>query len=239
VRVLSIVHDPTSTGGGGLFERIVEERGHRLERWIAAEGEEPPGEPSTWDAIMVFGGAMHPDQDGEHPWLAGEARFLERALATGVPLLGVCLGAQLIARAAGAEVGPAAHSEIGWHAVELSEEASDDPVLGVLPRRFEALQWHYYSFGLPDGAVLLASSPAARQAYRLRAHCWGIQFHAEVDRHMLDHWLRAGREELPKPVVELRVETDRLLPTWNEQGRALCGAFLDEAVRLAGTPAAA
>jgi GMP synthase (glutamine-hydrolysing) len=239
VRVLSIVHEPTSTGGGGLFERAVPEAGHRLERWVAAEGGEPPGDASAWDAIMVFGGAMHPDQDAEHPWLGAEARFIEHALAIEVPLLGVCLGAQLIARAAGAEIGPAARSEIGWHEVELTEQGSTDPVLGALPGRFAAFQWHYYSFALPEGAVLLASSPAARQAYRLREHCWGIQFHAEVDRHMLDHWLHAGQDELPKPVEEMRAETDRRLPTWNEQGRALCDAFLGEAVRLAGSPAAA
>jgi GMP synthase (glutamine-hydrolysing) len=237
VRVLSIVHEPTSTGGGGLFERAVPEQGHRLDRWVAAEDEEPPGDASTWDAIMVFGGAMHPDQDAEHPWLAGEARFLEQALAAEVPLLGVCLGAQLIARAAGAETGPAPRSEIGWHEVELSEQGSDDPVLGALPRRFAAFQWHYYSFGLPADATLLATSPAARQAFRRGDRVWGIQFHAEVDRHMLDHWLRAGREELPKPVDEIRAETDRLLPVWNGHGRALCEAFLDEAMRLAAVPA--
>jgi GMP synthase (glutamine-hydrolysing) len=230
MRVLSIVHEAGATGGGGIFERAVPERGHRLDRWVAAEGEVPPGEPSDWDAVMVFGGAMHPDQDAEHPWLAGEAAFLEAALAQDVPLLGVCLGAQLIARAAGAEVGPAYDAEVGWYEVSLDD--GQDPVLGALPHRFLAFQWHYYTFELPPGAVQLAASEAARQAYRLGDRVWGIQFHAEVDRHMLDHWLREGREELPKPIEEIRAEVDRHLPTWNEQGRALCDAFLDEAARL-------
>ena len=101
MRVLSIVHEAGPTGGGGIFERAVTERGDRLDRWVAADGEAPPGAPSDWDAVMVFGGAMHPDQDAEHPWLADEDGFLETALADGVPLLGVCLGAQLIARGAG------------------------------------------------------------------------------------------------------------------------------------------
>lgn len=232
MRVLSIVHEPGPTGGGGIFERTVPERGHRLDRWVAAHGHAPPGDPSAWDAIMVFGGAMHPDQDAEHPWLGGEAGFLEAALAERVPLLGVCLGAQLIARAAGAGVGPANAAEVGWYEVELGREGRDDPVVGVLPRRFDAFQWHYYTFELPAGAVQLASSSAARQAYRLGDRVWGIQFHAEVDRHMLDHWLREGRDELAKPVEEVRVETDSRLPTWNEQGGALCDAFLDEAARL-------
>jgi len=231
MRVLSIVHEAGPTGGGGIFERAVPERGDRLDRWVAADGEAPPGTPSDWDAVMVFGGAMHPDQDGEHPWLAGEAGFIETALADGVPLLGVCLGAQLIARAAGASVGPSGSPEVGWFEV-ARDDGCDDPVVGVLPDRFRAFQWHYYTFDLPPGAALLAASDAARQAYRLGDRVWGIQFHAEVDRRMLDHWLREGREELPKPVEELRAETDRYLPTWNEQGKTLCEAFLAEASRL-------
>ena len=231
MRVLSIVHEAGPTGGGGIFERAVPERGDRLDRWVAADGEAPPGTPSDWDAVMVFGGAMHPDQDGEHPWLAGEAGFIETALADGVPLLGVCLGAQLIARAAGASVGPSGSPEVGWFEV-ARDDRRDDPVVGSLPDRFRAFQWHYYTFDLPPGAALLAASDAARQAYRLGDRVWGIQFHAEVDRRMLDHWLREGREELPKPVEELRAETDRYLPTWNEQGKALCEAFLAEALRL-------
>jgi GMP synthase-like glutamine amidotransferase len=231
MRVLSIVHEAGPTGGGGIFERAVPERGDRLDRWVAADGEAPPGTPSDWDAVMVFGGAMHPDQDGEHPWLAGEAGFIETALADGVPLLGVCLGAQLIARAAGASVGPSGSPEVGWFEV-ARDDGCDDTVVGGLPDRFRAFQWHYYTFDLPPGAALLAASDAARQAYRLGDRVWGIQFHAEVDRRMLDHWLREGREELPKPVEELRAETDRYLPTWNEQGKALCEAFLAEALRL-------
>jgi len=231
MRVLSIVHEAGPTGGGGIFERAVPERGHRLDRWVAADGEAPPGDPADWEAVMVFGGAMHPDQDAEHPWLAGEARFLESALADGVPLLGVCLGAQLIARAAGGLVGPAGTPEVGWFEVSRTHGA-DDPVIGALPGRFRAFQWHYYTFELPAGAVQLASSAAARQAYRLGDRVWGIQFHAEVDRTMLDRWLREGEEELPKPVEELRAETDRYLPGWNAHGRMLCDAFLDEAARL-------
>jgi len=231
MRVLSIVHEAGPTGGGGIFERAVSERGDRLDRWVAADGEAPPGAPPEWDAVMVFGGAMHPDQEREHPWLAGEAGFIETALADGVPLLGICLGAQLIARAAGASVGPAGSPEVGWFEV-ARDDNQDDPVVGSLPDRFCAFQWHYYTFDLPPGAVQLAASDAARQAYRLGDRVWGIQFHAEVDSRMLDHWLREGRAELPKPVEELRAETDRYLPTWNEQGKTLCEAFLAEASRL-------
>jgi len=232
VRVLSVVHEPTPTGGGGLFERVVVERGDRLDRWVAGDGDAAPGDAAEWDAIMVFGGVMNPDQDAEHPWLGGEVEFIRRGLAAGVPMFGVCLGSQLIARAAGAWTGPADTAEVGWFAVDVSDDGAADPVIGVLPRRVDAFQWHYYTFGVPDGAVELASSTAARQAYRLGDRVWAIQFHAEVERHMLEAWFREGREELGKALDEVWAETDRHLPTWNEHGRALCGAFLDAAAAL-------
>jgi GMP synthase-like glutamine amidotransferase len=186
----------------------------------------------SYDAIMVFGGAMHPDQDAEHPWLADETAFLREALAAEVPLLGVCLGSQLIARAAGAVVGPVETAEVGWHEVALNDAGRLDPVLGVLPDHVSAFQWHYYTFELPDGAVQLAANANARQGYRLGDRTWAIQFHAEVERHMLDRWFVEGADELPKPRDEIEAETDRLLGGWNAHGRALCGAFLDEASRL-------
>ena len=232
MRVLSVVHDPAVTGGGGLFERVVVDRGDHLDRWLVASGDAAPGDPTHWDAVMVFGGAMHPDQDAEHPWLGGEVAFIRQALERGVPTIGVCLGSQLIARATGAWVGPADAAEVGWFAVELNDEAAADPVLGVLPRRVEAFQWHYYTFELPPHAIELAASAAARQAFRLGDRAWGIQFHAEVERAMLDSWFADGASELPKPVAEIAAETDRHLGTWNEQGSALCNAFLDEAGRL-------
>jgi GMP synthase-like glutamine amidotransferase len=238
MRVLSIVHDPAHTGGGGLFERVVVERGDHLDRWVVSEGDAAPGDPAHWDAVMVFGGAMHPDQDAEHPWLGGEVAFIERALADGVPTIGVCLGAQLIARAAGAWIGPAEAAEVGWFAVELNDEGASDAVVGVLPRRVDAFQWHYYTFELPDRAVELARSAAVRQAFRLGDRAWGIQFHAEVDRRMLDRWFVEGAAELPKPIDEITDETERLLGGWNEHGRALSSAFLDEARRLVSEPAA-
>lgn len=229
MRVLSVVHEDSPTGGGGLFERIVVERGDRLDRWFTANGDAPPGDPDSWDAIMVFGGAMHPDQDAEHHWLAGETAFIESALGAGVPLLGVCLGAQLVARAAGARVGPARKPEVGWSDVDVNEEGVRDPLLRVLPPRVRAFQWHYYGFDLPSGATELATSPAARQAFRLGDRTWGVQFHPEVEQHMLDAWFAAGAAELPAPLEVVRAETDRQLATWNAHGRALCSAFLDAA----------
>jgi GMP synthase-like glutamine amidotransferase len=231
VRVLSITHEPAPTGGGGLFERAVDERGDTLVRWLAPS-RGAPGAASDFDAVMVFGGAMHPDQDAEHPWLPSEADFLRDVLEARVPMLGVCLGSQLIARAAGASVGPAEQGEVAWHQVELTDDGEDDSVLGVFPTRFDAFQWHYYTFDLPDGATLLGTSDRARQAYRLHDRVWGVQFHPEVTRVMVDHWCTLGRSELPKPRDDVARETDGKLATWNTHGRALCNAFLDAAATV-------
>ncbi len=228
MRVLSITHEPGPTGGGGLFEDLVEDRGDTLVRWLAPT-RDAPGRPADYDAVMVFGGAMHPDQDAEHPWLPGEAAFLRGALDEGVPLLGVCLGAQLIARAAGAWVGPGEASEVGWFPVELNDAGRNDPVLGALPERFDAFQWHHYTFELPPQAELLGESETGRQAYRIGDRVWAVQFHPEVNRVMLDHWFVSGEAELPKPLDVVRRETNERLGAWNRQGRALCGAFLDAA----------
>jgi GMP synthase (glutamine-hydrolysing) len=228
MRVLSLVHEPSSTGGGGLFEDLVEERGDRLERVSIAHDASMLDAPGRYDAIMVFGGAMHPDQDGEHPWLADEADFLREAVDHEIPLFGVCLGAQLIARAVGGYVGAAAKAEVGWHVVEVNEAGLADPVIGVLSSRIDAFQWHYYGFEVPDGAELLAENDASSQAYRLGERTWGVQFHPEVTRHMLDYWFVEGVAELPDPIT-VRADTDRLLGGWNRHGRGLCGAFLDVA----------
>lgn len=228
MRVLSIVHDPGETGGGGLFETHVERRGDTLVRWLVVDGRPPDG-PEAFDAVMVFGGAMHPDQDAEHPWLPQEAEYLRATLEAHVPLLGVCLGSQMIARAAGSGVGPAAAPEVGWHELELTSAGREDPVVGTLPPRVTAMQWHYYAWRLPDGAELLARSDASPQAYRLGDRVWGVQFHPEVTRQMLDFWLVHGERELPQPLEEMRRETDERLAAWNAQGRALCEAFLGQA----------
>src|SRR6266496_4741819 len=92
----------------------------------------------------------------------------------------LCLGVQLLARAAHSWVGPLAEPEIGWYEVELTAAGGADPVLGGLPERFEAFQWHYYTYGIPGGAQELARSERCTQAFRLGERVWGVQFHPEV-----------------------------------------------------------
>ncbi len=226
MRVLSVTHGPNVPGG--VFEESVEAAGHRLERWEVPLGGRPQP-PSAYDAVMVFGGSMHPDQDEDFHWLAGEAEFLVAALEHEVPTLGVCLGAQMLARAAGAWVGPAPEPEIGWLEIELTPEGRADPVVGTLPPTTHALQWHHYTYAVPEGGTELARSARCTQAFRLGAHAWGLQFHAEATLPMLRTWIAEEEAELPMAPEDFLTEGEQRMQAWNEHGRRLCGAFLDTA----------
>jgi GMP synthase (glutamine-hydrolysing) len=223
MNVLSVVHGEDARTE--LFGPVAAESGHRLEEWSFGWGTPPPRPPDGYDAVLVFGGAMHADQEGLHPWLRDELDWLHGLLDRRVPTLGICLGSQLLARAAGGWIGPLAEPEIGWHEVELTEEGSTDPILSALPPRFTALEWHHYGHGLPEGAAALARNAAALQAFRLGETCWGVQFHPEVTEPQLERWI-ADKTDPPTDPERLLEETRARIGTWNELGSRLCRAFL-------------
>ncbi|HEU5263761.1 MAG TPA: type 1 glutamine amidotransferase [Gaiellaceae bacterium] len=225
MRVLSVTHGPDVPGG--IFEQVVEASGHELERWVVPSGG-APDPAGSYGAVMAFGGSMHPDEDERFGWLEHEEAFLRDVLDGGVPAIGVCLGAQMLARAAGAEVGPARVPEIGWHGVELTPEGRSDPVLGALPPLIEAFQWHRYTFGIPERGVELARSPVCTQAFRVGT-TWGIQFHAEVTLEMVLAWAADEPEELPTSQESFAAAAESRITGWNELGRRLCTAFLEVA----------
>lgn len=221
MRVLSITHGRSVPGG--VFDEVVEAQGHELERWIVPLGG-APRPPERYGAVFVFGGSMHPDEDEQFPWLEREAEFLRSALETRTPTLGVCLGAQLLARAAGGSVSPASSPEVGWYEIELTPTGRKDVVLGTLPGHTRAFQWHHYTFGLPDGATELARSAVCTQAFRLDGSI-GIQFHAEVTQEMIEAWLAEDPDDVADPDT-MRRDTSSHIADWNETGRRLCRAFL-------------
>jgi GMP synthase (glutamine-hydrolysing) len=230
MHVLSVIHGEKVRAG--VFGDVVEGRGHRLEEWSLAWGTTLPRPLDAYDAVLVFGGAMHADQEAHHPWLREENFFLQRLLDLRKPTLGICLGAQLLAKAAHSWVAPSHEPEIGWYDVELSDEAADDPLLGALPARFEAFQWHYYTHGVPSGAVELARSRVCTQAFRLGDNAWGVQFHPEVTLAQIEGWMQED-EPVPPDLLE---QTRERISEWNDLGKRLCGAFVDVAERVA-TPA--
>jgi GMP synthase (glutamine-hydrolysing) len=230
VKVLSLVHgDDARTE---LFAPVAESRGHDLEEWSMAWDSPPPRPLDAYDAVMVFGGAMHADEDHLHPWLRDETMLLQELLDRHVPVLGVCLGAQLLARAAHAAVYAAPEPEIGWYDVELTDAAADDPVVRGLPGRVAAVQWHYYTYEVPAGAVELARSRSCTQAFRLGDTVWGVQFHPEVTESQISSWLESEHGN-GLPAHEIALETARRIRTWNAIGRKLCDSWLGVAERVA------
>ena len=229
MRVLSVNHGPSVPGG--VFDEAVEAAGHLLERWSVPDSAKP-GPAESYGAVMVFGGSMHPDQDDRFGWLASEEEFLRDVLSARIPVLGICLGAQMLARAAGGTVKPARAPEIGWLDVTLTPAGSDDPVLGEIPPTAQVFQWHHYTFEIPPSGTELARSEICTQAFRLGDQpTWGIQFHAEVTLPMVIAWTEEDPDELPMPPAELRAESARVIERSTAQGRALADAFLREATR--------
>ena len=230
MRVLSLVHQWDAASG--VFADVVAEAGHELVERNVAEAGVPE---ERFGAVLVFGGAMHVDQEERHGWLRDENAYLRDLVEGGIPVLGVCLGGQLLARALGAPVRRMPSPEVGWHEVELTPEAADDPVFAGLPQRFDSFQWHSYAFEVPAGGVLLARNERCRQAYRAGKAAWGLQFHAEVTPAIVAGWIDSSRPEDEDGRIDaerLRTDTDRHIGRWNELGREICRRFLAVATSL-------
>jgi GMP synthase (glutamine-hydrolysing) len=157
-------------------------------------GEPEPQEP--FDGLIVLGGIVNPDGTGGEAPLDRERELIAGAHARGLPVLGICLGAQLIAQALDGSAQRMPAGEVGWVPVEFLEAAGGDALLSGAPRRLEVSEWHNYGCTPPAGSALLARSPACVQAFRVGATTWGLQFHVEVTRPLLEEWTEIAAGEL-------------------------------------------
>ncbi len=229
MRVLAIVHQRDA--GPGVFAEAIRDAGGTLDEWTLAERPQPPADPLGYDAVLVLGGAMNVDEGERHGWIADEEAMLRELLAREVPLLGLCLGGQILAQAAGAIPRRAARPEIGWHQVEVTAAGEDDLLLGPLAPSIDAFQWHSYEFPLPADAVPLARSKVCLQAARLGGRAWALQFHPEVSRTDALHWVEDYRSDPDairigvEPAV-LGPETEDKIGAFNELGVGICQRWL-------------
>lgn len=172
--------------------------------WLAAHGAqvgctalqrgEAPPHARDFDALIVMGGPMNIYEHNAHPWLAAEKRLIREAIDAGRRVLGVCLGAQLIADALGAPVTRNAHAEIGWFDVTLNAQGRAHPALADWPDRFAAFHWHGDTFAIPEGACNLMSSEAcAHQGFALGTQILALQFHLEVTAADARGWFAVER----------------------------------------------
>lgn len=153
------------------------------------KGEALPAGPERHDAIAVFGGEQSALDDHTHPYLASLAKLMRDFGDRGSPVLGICLGSQILARAYGATNLLGSAPEFGWHRVALTEAAADDPVLDAVSASFPIFEWHSDTFTLPEGAIRLASNPAVEnQCFRIGRAAYGMQFHFEASRGVVEKW---------------------------------------------------
>jgi GMP synthase (glutamine-hydrolysing) len=226
----------------GTLDPMLRDRGHRI-RYVNFH-REPLARPdvSRYDALIVLGGPQMPDQSDIYPHLSVEMRCIEAALKRAMPVLGICLGAQLLAYALGGGVQALPQWEIGWYPLEPTAQAAADPLFCSLVQPQPAFQWHGYTFDIPAGGVHLARTASCEnQAFRYGDNAYGLQCHLELDERLINRWLnypeyRADLEkaERGEEIGAIREQTHRFIG----QSVALSYDIFGQFLRPLGLPAA-
>jgi len=219
--------------GPGRIGEVIEGGGIGLELIKAFEGQRIPESLDDDSALIVLGGPMGVCDDDRYPYLKDEISLIESALKAGAPVLGICLGSQLLARAAGARVYSGGVKEIGWYPLFINNEGRTERILEGLPSEIEVFQWHGDTFDVPVGGVNLASSELfPNQLIRVGERAYGLQFHLEVTAEMISEWLsvNAGELEEVKGQVdpgEIRAKTSTAMAELEGMGQSVFSRFFD------------
>lgn len=222
-----VAHEGLGTIGPALFRAGLEVEFLRI-----YENANIPMTADGYSALIVLGGPMGVYETGAYPFMEKEVKLISSALKMRLPILGICLGAQLLAKAAGAEVYKGSAKEIGWYDVELSEEGSDDPLFLGMPFRFKVFQWHGDTFDVPEGGIRLASSELfPNQVIKVGPNAYGFQFHLEVTEEMIKDWIAVNSDELnalkgnidPEAIVR---ETPERIVDLHRYGNGVAARFL-------------
>lgn len=228
-KVLVVQHDPRDVAG--RLGTVLTARGIAQEVLSPHAGDALPTTLEGVSGLVVLGGPMSVHRHEEWPFLADEMRLLRQAVAEETPVLGICLGAQLLAAALGAAVRRNDSPEIGWHPLTLLPGAAADPLFAGLPETFSVFQWHNDTFALPAGAVQLASSArCAQQGFRYGDSAWGLQFHLETDGPKLASLTAAFARSLQTAGVDgarLLQEAEAFLPEASAIADLVFGRWAD------------
>ena len=187
--------------------------------------------------LVILGGPMNVYEEDRYPFLKDEDLFIKEAIQRGKRILGICLGAQLIAKALGTKVFKAPVKEIGWYDVSLTRIGSIDPLFSHLPKTFSVFQWHEDTFDIPHNAILLAtSSLIPYQAFRYGDNAYGLQFHLEVTQEMIREWMETYEEEFkgPQPplVSKLKIlsDTELKIDPYKKRGMEFLRNFFKQTI---------
>lgn len=188
----------------GVFDPMLRRAGFRIRYINFARQPDQKPDVSRYNGLIVLGGPMNVDQADRFPHLTTEIEAIRAALALEIPVLGICLGAQLLAAALGASVRPNSVREIGWYRLDPTADGRRDPLCRHLDGQQHVFQWHAYTFDLPPGAVHLASTATCpNQAFRFGDRAYGLQFHLEADEQLIQRWMH---------VPEYRTEAEEAGP---------------------------
>lgn len=229
--VLGIRNDRDDTLG--ITAAVLVEAGVPLVRLDAFDSEVRWPALEEIGGLIVFGGEMNADETDKHPYLLTQRELMRRAVDAGLPVLGICLGAQMLARAFDARVYRAAVRELGFKPVCVTDLGQRDVLLGTFQTGDRVFQWHEDTFDLPAGAELLvAGDDVPIQAFRLGGKAWGVQFHFEVDADGVEAWLRAAEPTLmrvwKRTADEVRDELRIYLDAQQQRSRVLLAAFAEQ-----------
>lgn len=223
--VLLLGHDPNETFG--VAPSTLAGAGMQ---WVGHQAGEALPAPADISGIVLYGGSMNVDMTDRYPFLADELALIRSATGAGVPYLGICLGAQMLARALDHPVYRAGIREFGFNALHPTSDAAGDPLLSVFQDGDRVFHWHEDTFDLPEGATLLATGDHVEtQAFRYGDTSWGLQFHFEVDRAEIEIWLAAaGEDEVRawgKTSAQIRGEMDLYIDDHERRARKLFDRF--------------
>ena len=183
--------------GPGILGEILDKRKWDRETIHLCHGEAFPKNWQDYTLLVVMGGPMNVYEEGIHPFLTQETQVIREALDKDRPVIGFCLGAQLMAKACGALVSKGPKKEIGWYTAQLTDQGAKDPFLKSFPDELFVFQWHGDTFNLPDRAIRLFSSENyLNQAMRIGHKGYGFQFHFEITKDMITEWLETGQDEI-------------------------------------------
>ncbi len=211
--------------GPGIIEPFFAERGWDLNVVDMSLGDRLPESLDSTAAVVILGGFMNVYEEKEYPFLKEEEPLLLRALVEEVPVLGICLGAQLLAKTCGAPVEKSPEKEIGWYRVKKTTEGKKDSLFRNTSDYLQVFQWHGDTFQIPQGGVLLAEGRTCRnQAFRVGANAYGLQFHVEVTEDMIDDWARTGGESAD--FEKIGEETKKIREGYNLQAAQIMNNFM-------------
>ncbi len=181
--------------GPGSLEPLFKSLGIELKLLKPFKGDVIP--ENLGDGLLILGGPMGVYEEAQYPWMTRELAAIRKALDASLPVLGICLGSQMLAHAAGAQVFRGALPEVGWRPITLTAEGKKDPLLEGLPETFNVFHWHGDTFTLPKGARLLAGSDwFPHQIFKIGAKAYGFQCHLEVTETMVRDWATLYAKEL-------------------------------------------